>query len=725
MGTNSFDVLFAPRSVALIGASARPGSVGSVTLANLRGAGFGGVLHLVNPKHASIAGLPCYPDVAHLPGAPDLAVIATPPDQVTGVIEALGARGTRAAVIITAGFGELGERGVELQRQIAAAAAAHAVRIVGPNCIGVMVPGAGLNASFAHIAPEKGAVAFVSQSGALITAVLDWAKPRGIGFSKVVSLGDMADVDFGDMLDYLSADAATEAILLYIEGISTGAGAFMAAARRAAASKPVIVLKVGRHAEAAKAAHSHTGALAGSDVVYDAALRRAGMLRVDSMPDMFDALETLALTKPQVGDRLTILTNGGGPGVLATDALIAKGGALAQLAPETIAKLNTILPVTWSHGNPVDMIGDAGPKEYHETLELLLADPNSDAILVLNCPTALGDPAQAAKAVIETAHARGAAQRNVFTSWLGEYSAAPSRALFDAARIPTYDTPDDAIDGFMYRVRFARSQALLAQTAPAVAKTVPDDTAAAAAIARALDGNRRWLDSDEVDAVLSAYHIPTPPSRSVANVEAAAVAAGELGMPVALKLRSPDITHKSDVGAVVLNLFGAQSVRVAALAMLDRVRDARPTARIDGFFVQGMVQRRGALELIAGLSVDKIFGPVVLFGQGGTAVERIADTSLELVPLDRELARAQMQRTRVWKLLQSYRGQAAADLDAIADVLVRLGDLILAHPQIAELDINPLLADARGAIAVDARIRVDPAALTPAAMLSMLTEVPA
>jgi acetyltransferase len=707
MSTDPFDRLFAPRTVAMVGATDRAGSVGAVTIANLRNRDFDGVLYLVNPKHAAIGGTPCFPDVEHLPDVPDVAVIATPPDQVASVIRQLGAKGGRAAVVLTAGFGEMGERGRAMQREIAETAAAQSVRIIGPNCVGIMNPAAGLNASFAHLAPARGDVAFVSQSGALITAVLDWAKPHNIGFSKVVSLGDMADVDFGDILEYLSVDAATRAILLYVEGFADGAK-FMAAARAAAAHKPVIVIKVGRHAEAAKAAHSHTGALAGADVVYDAAFRRAGMLRVATLPGMFDAVETLGRTGEQRGNRLTILTNGGGPGVLATDALISAGGVLAQLAPDTIAQLNALLPPTWSHGNPVDMIGDAGAKEYHATLDILLRDSNSDAILVLNCPTALSDPSEAARAVIDALAAR-ASKINVLTSWLGEYSAAPARALFDAARIPTYETPDDAIDGLMCRVRFGHSQAVLAEQPVPRAFTGGE---VERVLADALAADRRWLDTDAVSLILGAYGIPVVPSRTVADAQAAAAAARELGVPVALKLRSPDITHKSDVGAVALNLNGGDAVREEALAMLQRVRAARPDARIEGFFVQSMVNRPRAIELIAGVTVDAVFGPIVLFGRGGTAVEVIADTSLELVPLNPALARLQMQRTRVWKMLQAYRGQAAADVDAIADVLVALGDMVIAHPQIAELDINPLLADDRGVLALDVRIAVEAKAHT-------------
>jgi acetyltransferase len=716
MPNSHFDFMFAPGCVALVGASERPGSVGAVTLRNLRSGGFRGSLYLVNPKHETIGGARAYPGLKQLPVVPELAVIATPRDQVANVVRDLASIGAKAAVVITAGFAELGERGKAMQREIVEAAGP--VRLVGPNCIGIIVPAAGLNASFAHLMPESGDLAFVSQSGALVTAVLDWAQPRGIGFSKVVSLGDMADVDFGDMLEYFANDVATRAVLLYIEGVAD-AGKIMRAARAASRAKPVVVMKVGRHQEAARAARSHTGALAGSDVVYDAAFRRAGMLRVDSLTEMFDAVETLALTSPQRGDRVTIVTNGGGPGVLATDALIAAGGKLAELAPETLRRLDALLPATWSRANPVDMVGDATAEDYAKTLGILFADPGSDAFVVMNCPTALTSPSDAARGVIDAvADARDRCEeRNVFTVWLGERTAAPSRTLFERARIPTYDTPDDAVRGFMHRVRYEQSQAL-SQTSPASGGFVPDDAAVSTVIERALAAERPWLDVDDVERVLDAYGIARPASRSAGDADAAAAAAAYFGLPVALKLRSPDITHKSDAGAVVLGLNGADQVRAAALAMLERIEKSRPDARIEGFFVQEMVRRPDAIELIAGMSIDPVFGPVVLFGHGGTAVEVIADTSLELVPLDLALARAQIERTNVARLLRGYRGRPAADIEQIATVLTRIGMLTARHPEIVELDINPLLADAQGVIALDARIGVARSAHVALALLS-------
>ena len=647
MSVRNLDKLFKPRAVALIGATPRHGSLGAVLVRNLRRGGFGGPLMLVNPHHRSIDGVPVYPDVASLPEVPDLAVIATPPETVSGVIAGLGARGTRAAIVITAGLGERGTSDRTLQQAMLNAAQPHLLRVVGPSCAGIMVPAIGLDASFSRIAPPAGDLAFISQSGGMITAVLDWAAARDIGFSHVVSLGDMADVDFGDMLDYLAADPGTRAILLYIETI-THPRKFMSAARAAARNKPVIVVKAGRFAEATHAATSHTGALAGVDAVYDAAFRRAGVIRVTSMAELFDTVETLALTRAQQGDRLAILTNGGGPGSLAADALIAQGGELARLSAGTIAQLDRILPSTWSRVNPIDIIDHAAGQHYADALSVLLGDRDIDAILVLHCPTALAPPAEAARAVIDTLAAAGAAApegrwsvRNVFTAWLGERSAAEARRLFAAARIPTYDTPDSAVRGFMHRVQYRRNQELLMQT-PAARPTdfEPDVARARSAITSALGAGRSWLDAGELNIVFEAHGIPSP------------------------------------VG---------------------------PTARLPD-----------AIELIIGIFDDPIFGPVVMFGHGGTAVEQIADTTLALPPLNQALARALMARTRVWRLLQGYRGRPAAAIDAVAEMLIRVAQVAVDHPEIRELEINPLLAGTAEVIAVDARLRVTAARPGPA-----------
>ena len=719
MPVRNLNKLFTPRSVALIGATPRPGSVGAVVARNLRRAGFAGELMLVNPHHHAIDGLVVHPDVASLPQVPDLAIIITPPDTVPGLVEELAKRGTRAAVVITAGFGELGERGARLRQATLEAAKPYLMRIVGPNCVGIMVPRLGLDATFSHLAALAGDLAFISQSGAMIAAMLDWAVPRGIGFSHVVSLGDMADVDFGDMLDYLAADQHTLAILLYVEGIVHGRK-FMSAARAASRLKPVLVLKAGRSNAGARAATSHTG---GSDAAYDAAFRRAGMLRVGTIAELFDAAETLALTREQVGERLAILTNGGGAGVLAIDALIAAGGQLAALSEATVADLNRRLPATWSRGNPVDIIGDASGTRYGDALTALIGDPEVDAILVLNCPNALAQAEDTARAVIDTIAAVGPAPlrgRNVITAWVGEHSAKAARQLFANARIATYETPDSAVTGFLHRVHHRRNQELLMETPPGRSDAFePDVAVAQRVLATALADGKSWLDPEETGAILTAYGVPIVANYLARDPQHAASIAAKIGFPVALKIRSPDIGHKSDVGGVALNLDHAERTRQEATAMIERVRTAYPTARLDGFLIQPMISRHGATELLVGLSEDRVFGPLVAFGNGGTAVEIMHDTSLELPPLNRLLAHRLMSRTRVWQILQGYGGKPPADLDAIIEILIRLGQLAADQPEILELDLNPLLADSAGVVALDARIRIASAQHRGAARLAI------
>ena len=713
MTIRNLDKMFAPRSIALIGASTRAGSVGNVILKNLSSGGFAGKIWGVNPHAAEngglIVGVEAVASVAELPEAPDLAVIATPPQGIPDLVAELGARGTRAAVVITAGFGELGAEGRALQARMLEAARPTLTRIVGPNCLGIMVPGVGINASFAHVAPLKGDIAFVSQSGAIITAMLDWATSRGIGFSHIVSLGGMADADFGDLLDYLAQDPQTRSILLYVESVSH-ARKFMSAGRQAARLKPVMVIKAGRHAAAAKAAASHTGALAGSDAVYEAAFQRAGMLRVNGIDDLFEAVETLSTRperKPLAGERLGILTNGGGLGVLATDFLLDEGGQMAALAPQTIEALDAVLPRTWSHGNPVDIIGDAPAERYTAAIEVLLKDPNMDALLVMNCPTAVVDNVAAAHAVVDAVHKSA---KPVFTSWLGDKGAREGRQVFLSGKVPTFDTPDQAIAAFMHRVRYQRNQRLLMEIPPAGPAWPDRDYDRARRIVDTVLGEQReWLSEPEAKSLLAAYGIPVVDTRVVRDEEEAARVAGELGFPVALKIFSPDITHKTDVGGVALNLESEDAVRLALRKMRLAVGKAAPEARIEGFTVQQMVSRPSAFELILGVVDDATFGPVLLFGQGGTAVEVIRDKAMALPPLNRVLAEDLIRRTRISRLLEGYRERPPADFDAIAGTLTALGDLVADLPEVLELDINPLWADHQGVIAVDARVRVRPA----------------
>jgi acetyltransferase len=713
MTIRNFASLLRPRSVALIGASTRTGSVGLITARNLLRGGFGGPIWLVNPRHSAVEGHACFPSVAALPAAPDLAVIVTPPVTLPGLIAELGAKGTRAAVVITAGIRN------DLKRAMLEAARPYLLRIQGPNCLGLMLPRIGLDASFSHQPPLPGDLAFVSQSGALITAIVDWARGHSIGFSHVVSLGDMADADFGDLLDYLAGDAESRAILLYMESV-TNAAKFMSAARRAARAKPVIVVKAGRGDAGAKAALSHTGALAGADAAYEAAFRRAGVLRVRELDDLFSAAEILARHPRLVGDRLAILTNGGGAGVLAADRFGDRNGRLASLSDATKAALDAVLPATWSHSNPVDIIGDADPARYTRALEVLLREEAADAVLVMNCPTALASTTAVAREVVSLVKqgARADGQvKPIITAWLGEESNREARKLFAAEGIASFSTPAEAIDGFMYLVGYSRAQEELLRTPPSLPEDLGlDADAARVTIGGVLGAGRSVLSEVEAKSLLADYGIPTVPTevaRDPAEVEALARSSIASHGACVIKVLSDDISHKSDVGGVRLGLEHADEARRAAQDMLGRIAQLMPAARIKGFTVQPMIRRPNAHELILGMSVDPTFGPLLMFGAGGTAVEVLRDTAHALPPLDLNLARDLMRQTRVWSLLQGYRDRPRVDLDRIAEVLVRLSYLVARHPEIREIDINPLIADEQDVIALDARVRVVDAAREP------------
>jgi acetyltransferase len=711
MSIRHLDDLFDPRCVAVFGASERAASVGATVWRNLRDGGFAGPRWAVNPSRRQIDGEPCYADADALPGTPELAVICTPPATVAGLVEALGRRGTRAAIVLTAGLDPA-------QKQaMLDAARRHLLRILGNNCLGLLAPHAKLNASFAHTQAEAGSLAFVSQSGALVTAMLDWARARSIGFSHCVSLGEHADVDFGDMLDWLASDARTRAILLYIESIEAPRK-FMSAARAAARNKPVLVVKAGRSPQGQAAAASHTGALAGSDLVYDAAIRRAGMLRVDTLQDLFNAAEALSHAQvrspgvdPAALERLMLVTNGGGAGVMAADAAAAAGLELAPLDAAMRAQLDPGLPPNWSHANPVDIIGDAPTERYVHTLRTLLEDPASGTILFMHAPTAIVPSPAIAEAIAPLAEA---ARGRFMASWLGGPAVQDARARSRAAGIPCYDTPEDAVRAFSFMVTYRRNQAELLQ-APALpgsrAKPVIDDDAVRRLVDAVLAEGRELLSEPEAKALLAACGVPIVPTQVCGPAPDEAVrTARAIGYPVALKVLSPQITHKSDVGGVRLDLENDAAVREAAEGIAHRVAERRPDATLSGFTVQAMIRRPRALELIVGTSVDALFGPVILFGAGGTAVEVVADRAIALPPLNRPLARALIARTRVSKLLAGWRDVPAADQEAVVQVLTAISRLLADEPRIAELDINPLLADAAGVIALDARVRVSAAA---------------
>jgi acetyltransferase len=706
MSTYNLEVFLRPASVALVGASRRAGSVGAIAARNL--AGFGGEALLVNRNFVLDAKTRRYPSVAQLPHAPELAIVAVPATAVPGVITDLGQRGTRAAVVLSAGFSETqaGATGQALRDQMLAAAHATGLRLLGPNCVGMLAPHAGLNAGFAQALPPAGRLAFLSQSGAVLTTLIDWANARGVGFSAMVSLGEMAEVDVADWLDYLATDAQTQAILLYLESIPN-ARKFMSAARHAARLKPVIALKSGRSPIAAKAAASHSGALAGGDAVFDAAFRRAGLQRVATLTQMLEAAETLAYAQPLAGERLALITNGGGMGVLAVDQLLAAGGTLAELDAAPLDALNAALPAAWSHANPIDIIGDAGPDRYRAALEVVLKSDAVDAVAVMYCPTGLGDPAAAAAGVAEALRARPA-RPPVLAAWLGPVAARAASATFAALRVPNFDTPEALVRGFLQLAHRRRLQQRLTQTVPAFPLR---GGARRDEVRRLIDGwlsaGVVWLDEADAKHLLAVAGFSVNESRRARDPDEARAVAQAMQGPYAVKILSPDLLHKSDVGGVALNVESADEVARVTAGMLGRLRAAYPQARLAGVSVQRMVDRGGAQELIAGLTLDPVFGPVIVFGAGGITVEAVEDTAIALPPLDVNLARELVERTRIARVLKGAEGRLRpVDMDALLALLIRLSELVCEFPEIVDLDLNPILAGPDGVIAIDARVRL-------------------
>ncbi len=707
MSTRNLDAFIKPASVALVGASRREGSVGAIAAKNLED--FPGRVYLVNRHRELDAAAGFFPEVKMLPEAPELAIVAVPARGVPGVIANLGKLGTRAAVVLSAGFNEssAGKAGKELEKRMLAAARPSGLRILGPNCIGALAPHCQLNAGFAQRVPPAGRIAFLSQSGAVLTTLIDWAAARGIGFSSLISMGEMADVDVSDWLDYLAMDARTGAILLYLESV-TNARKFMSAARQAARLKPVIVLKSGRSPASAKAAASHSGALAGADAVFDAALRRAGALRVPTLMQMLEAAETLAYAQSLRGENLALLTNGGGVGVLAADQLVAAGGRLVELDQATLEKLDGVLPSDWSHGNPVDIIGDAGAGRYRAALEILLRAPEVDAIAAMFCPTGLIEPGAVARGVTDELRAHPG-HKPVLASWLGPVAAAAARDAFGRARVPNFDTPEALTRGFMHFVDRRRQQAFLNRTVPAFPLRGKNDRAEVRKLidARLRDGTA-WLDEADAKRLLGIAGFTVNETRRATTAEEAESAARAMQPPFAVKILSPDLLHKSDVGGVALNVESAEEVGRVAGRMIERLRERYPDARLSGVSVQPMVKRADSHELIAGLTLDPIFGPVIVFGAGGVAVEAMDDTALALPPLDVNLARDLIERTRIHKVLAGAGGRLPpANIEALQTLLIRLSELVCEFPEIVDLDLNPILAGPDGVTVLDARIRLE------------------
>ncbi len=697
--------LLAPRSIVLAGASEREHSLGRVVFENLRAAGFQGTTYPLNPKYATVFGVPCFAAAEDLPDAPELLVVASPAPSVLPLIEACAKRGTRHALVLSAGFAEAGEDGKARSAELIALLKRTGVRMIGPNCIGLMRPHIGFNATFANTQARDGNIALVSQSGAVCTALLDWAATTGIGFSSVVSLGGALDIDFGEILDYLVQDAASQSILMYVEGVRD-ARRFLSALRAAARVKPVVVYKAGRHASGRRAALSHTGALAGSDKVFDAALARAGTIRVNSSLQLFAAARMLAQPKRLNGERLAILTNGGGPGVVAADCTIDNGVALADFSNETLEALDHILPRHASRTNPLDLIGDAPASRFGAALDAVLQDAGVDAALTLFCPQGLTPAIDAARSVINVA---AKSSKPVLTAWLGGASIVESRAAFEAAGIPNFMTPENAVDAFSYLARFRRHQRLLLEAPPAHAAMGAKETAAAVSTATAIrDQARRegrdLLDEMESKRLLAAFGLSAQPGMLARSRDDALAVARKTGYPVAMKIVAPGLTHKTDVGGVRTNLQNARQVGNAFDDIMERVAAARPGLPITGVNIQPMVRFANQREVLVGIQRDPVFGPVIAFGAGGVAVEALRDVALALPPLNAQLIRSQVGATHIARVLGAYRDVPAIDFAALEDALIRVSMMAALLPWIQEMDVNPLVVHPHGAAVLDARV---------------------
>lgn len=696
--------LLEPKSVGIIGASERPASLGNVVLRNMTEGGFKGRLFAINPKHDTVLGLPCYKSVEDVPHRLDLAVIAVRADKAAGIIDSCGRAGVKAVIVLSAGFSETGARGAQLERQVVEAARRHRIRLLGPNCLGIMRPELGLNATFAHATAIKGSIGLISQSGALCAAILDWAKPNGVGFSAVASLGSSSDIDFGEVLEFMISDSRTESIILYIEGIRD-ARRFMSALRGAARVKPVLLIKVGRHPESSKAILSHSGSISGEDAVFDAALRRAGVIRLYNLGQLFAAANALFSHFRPRGNRLAVITNGGGPGVMAADRAADLGIPLAAFSDLTNEKLNKALPPHWSHGNPVDIGGDADVERYRTAVQAVLEGPNVDGVLVMLTPQAMTDATAVANAVIEL---EKTADKPVVTCWMGEELVSDGRAQFEAAGIPTFRTPEPAVELFSHISAYYRNQKLLMQTPASLSHLKPPSVESARlVIETALAERRKVLNEMESKALLAAFRIPIAQTVVARSATEAMVLAEELGLPVVMKIDSPSIIHKADSGGVRLNLGSLAAVRTAYQEILDEVRRNKPDAAINGVAIEPMILKRHGRELVVRVKRDPVFGPVILFGEGGNRVEADRELAVTLPPLNNYLVRDLIRSSRAAPLLDDFRNMPAINHEALEFVLLRVSEMACELPWLRELEINPLIVDENGAVAVDARAVTD------------------
>ena len=703
MGPHYLDRLFSPKSIAVFGASDRPNAVGTLVFENLIASGFHGKLYPINPKRETLKDMPCYPSIGAIAAPIDLAVICTPAKTVPDIIQACGEHGVRTAIVISAGFSEGDGKGAVLERRMLEIAHNYQLRLLGPNCLGLIRPKVGMNATFGKNDALPGSMALVSQSGALCTAILDWAETRGIGFSAIASLGDAANIDFGDILDYLAQDPETKSILLYIEGIKD-ARRFMSGLRVAARMKPVVVIKAGRHSAGSKAATTHTGALIGDDDVFEAALERAGVVRALSISQLFAAAELLSSSNRVGGNRLAIVTNGGGPGVMATDRAADLGVELAELSEKTIKTLDDNLPPHWSKGNPVDLLGDANDATYEMGVRTCLEDKEVDGVLVMLTPQAMTDPEACAKAVIK---AKAKSKKQVLACWMGDGHVRSANELFSKNHIPAFSNPESSVDAFAFLANYTRNQEFLVQVPGSLAqRSEPDIEGARLIIESALAERRTLLSPLECKALLHAFSIPVTMGINCRSANEALVAAENLGFPVVMKINSQTLTHKSDVGGVRLNISNAQAVRSTYNSLRDEVQSKAPDAEIEGVLVEPMHSSRHGRELLIGVTHDQVFGPIITFGAGGTAVEVLRDRAVALPPLNDFLARNLISRTRTAKLLAAHRDMPAANMDALVDALCRISEMVCELPQIQEMDINPMIADANGVMSLDCRIVV-------------------
>ena len=704
LSLRTLDKIFNPTSIAVIGASDRESSVGYRLFRNLIGVGYRGVVYPVNHKHPSIQGIEAYPSVDKLPRQVDLAIIATPAETVPGIVEQCGKAGIQGIIIVSAGFKEIGTEGKALEQRILETRKKYNMRIIGPNCLGIIRPHRRLNASFAAKMALPGNIAFISQSGALCTAILDWANSENIGFSNFVSIGSMIDVDYGDLIDYFGSDPQTRSIIMYIEGL-TNARKFMSAARHFARTKTILVVKAGKYSESAKAATSHTGSLTGEDEVYDAAFRRAGLIRVEEIEDLFNCSEVLQMQPNPKGPNVAIITNAGGPGVMATDALIARGGKLAELMPKTTQALDQILPNYWSRGNPIDILGDATPERYAEVIKICRQDDNINGILIIFTPQGITNPAEAAMAVVEACKG---ASRTILTSWMGEQDVEEANEILNRNGLPTYSTPERAIKTYTYMYQYTRNLAQLYETPEELPIELHTPAQPLLNIMRkASKEEREILTEIEAKAFLEAYGIKTVKTKLVKTEGEAVSTAKQLGYPAVLKVYSPQITHKTDVGGVMLNLQNDLELREAYRKIFENVKKNAPSAEIQGVTVQNMIAKKEGYEVIIGSKKDPIFGPIILFGMGGIMVELFQDRAIGFPPLNQNLARRIMERTKVYELLKGFRGLPPANIKRLEEVMVKFSEMLVDLPHIKEIDINPLVVDSEDVVAVDARIAID------------------